>query len=33
LVEDLFQCQEHVYTPSGKTIIQTITLEELANKF
>ena len=33
LVEDLFQCQEHVYTPRGKTIIQTITLEELSNKF
>ncbi len=33
LVEDLFQCQEHVFTPGGKTIIQTITLEELANKF
>ncbi len=33
LVEELFQCPEHVYTPNGKTIIQTITLEELANKF
>ena len=33
LIEDLFQCQEHVYTPSGKTIVQTLTLEEIANKF
>lgn len=33
LIEDLFQCSEHTFTPSGKTIIQTISLEEIANKF
>jgi DNA mismatch repair protein MutL len=33
LVEDLFQCSEHTFTPNGKTIIQTLTLEEIANKF
>ncbi len=33
LVEDLFQCSEHTYTPNGKKIIETITLEEIANKF
>lgn len=33
LIEDLFQCSQHTFTPSGKTIIQTISLEEIANKF
>jgi len=33
LVEDLFQCTEHSYTPSGKKIIQTLSIEEIANKF
>lgn len=33
LVEDLFQCTEHTFTPSGKIIIQTITLDEIATKF
>jgi DNA mismatch repair protein MutL len=33
LIEDLFQCSEHSYTPTGKAIINTITLEEIANKF
>ena len=33
LVEDLFQCSEHTFTPSGKKIIETLTLEEIANKF
>lgn len=33
LVEDLFQCTEHSFTPTGKTILQTITLDEIANKF
>lgn len=33
LVEDLFQCTEHTFTPNGKTILQTITLDEIANKF
>ncbi len=33
LVEDLFQCSEHTFTPSGKKIIETLTIEEIANKF
>lgn len=33
LVEDLFRCTEHTFTPSGKKIIQTITLDEIATKF
>jgi len=33
LVEDLFQCSEHTFTPNGKKIIETITLEEINSKF
>lgn len=33
LVEQLFQCPEHSFTPKGKKIIQTLTLEEIASKF
>lgn len=33
LVEQLFQCQDHSFTPKGKKIIQTITLDEIASKF
>ncbi len=33
LVETLFQSEEHAVTPQGKKIIQTLTLEELAEKF
>lgn len=33
LVEQLFQCTEHSFTPKGKKIIQTLTLEEIATKF
>lgn len=33
LIEDLFQCTEHTFTPSGKTIMKTISMEEITNKF
>lgn len=33
LVERLFQSPEHSFTPSGKKIIESITLEEIATKF
>jgi DNA mismatch repair protein MutL len=33
LVERLFQCPDHSFTPSGKKIIESITLEEIATKF
>ena len=33
LIEDLFQCPEHVFTASGKTIMKTISMEEITNKF
>jgi DNA mismatch repair protein MutL len=32
-VEELFQCEQHSHTPSGKTIMSTLTFEELAKKF
>ena len=32
-IEDLFQCSEHSYTPNGKKIIETISLEEINSKF
>ncbi len=31
LVQNLFQCQEHVYSPSGKLILKTITFDQLEN--
>lgn len=33
LVEQLFQCTEHSFTPRGKKIIQTLTIEEISLKF
>ncbi len=33
LIEDLFACTEHTFTPNGKKIIETISLEEINNKF
>ena len=33
LIDSLFQLEEHAYTPNGKTIISTLSLEELAQKF
>ena len=33
LIEDLFQCPEHMFTPNGKTIMKTISMEEITNKF
>lgn len=33
LIEQLFSCSEHSFTPKGKKIIETITLEEIATKF
>ncbi|MEY4792928.1 MAG: hypothetical protein RIT34_1735, partial [Bacteroidota bacterium] len=33
LVEDLFQCAQHSHTPAGKTIMSTLTFDELAKKF
>lgn len=32
IIEALFQCEEHTYSPSKKRIVSTITLEELAQK-
>jgi len=33
LISDLFQCAEHSFTPNGKTILKTISMEELTNTF
>ncbi|MES2589497.1 MAG: DNA mismatch repair endonuclease MutL [Bacteroidota bacterium] len=33
LVEQLFSCSEHQYSPSGKLILKTISSEELFNQF
>lgn len=33
LVDQLFQCENHSYSPTGKKIMNTITLEEIATKF
>ena len=33
LIEDLFACSEHTFTPNGKKIIETISLEEINEKF
>jgi DNA mismatch repair protein MutL len=33
LISDLFQCTEHSFTPNGKTILKTISMEELTNTF
>jgi DNA mismatch repair protein MutL len=33
LVEQLFQCSEHAHTATGKKIIETLSLEEIAYKF
>ena len=32
LIERLFQCQDHQYSPSGKKIVNTLTIEELKSK-
>ena len=32
-IDQLFNCPEHAHTPNGKKIMQTIPLEEIANKF
>ncbi len=33
LVDRLFQCEEHVYSPGNKKIIETLPLEEIQKKF
>ena len=33
LIDLLFQCEEHAFSPNGKTIISTISLDEIAQKF
>ena len=33
VINDLFQCEEHTYAPSGKLIVSTISIEEIALKF
>jgi hypothetical protein len=33
LIDQLFGCVEHTYSPSGKRIINTISMEEIALKF
>ena len=33
IIEDLFQCEEHTYSPSGKLIVSTLTIDEIAKKF
>lgn len=33
VINDLFQCEEHTYAPSGKLIVSTISIEEIAQKF
>jgi DNA mismatch repair ATPase MutL len=32
LTEQLFSCKEHAYSPGGKKIVETITLNELDSK-
>ena len=32
-IELLFACPEHAFTPSGKKIMQTLTLNEISNRF
>ncbi|MBI1838523.1 MAG: DNA mismatch repair endonuclease MutL [Flavobacteriia bacterium] len=33
LIDQLFNCSEHAFSPNGKKIMQTITLDEIANRF
>ncbi|NBR15326.1 MAG: hypothetical protein EBU01_12235, partial [Crocinitomicaceae bacterium] len=33
LVDQLFQCENHSFSPTGKKIMSTITLDEIATKF
>ena len=33
LIDQLFQCQNHTYSPRNKKIIETISLDEINNKF
>ncbi|MCO4815008.1 MAG: DNA mismatch repair endonuclease MutL [Flavobacteriales bacterium] len=33
LIDQLFQCENHSYSPRNKKIIETITLDEIGNKF
>lgn len=33
LIEQLFQCPDHSYTPSGKAIIKSLSLDEIHQKF
>jgi DNA mismatch repair protein MutL len=33
IIEQLFQCPEHAFTPTGKKIVQTLSFEEIALKF
>lgn len=33
LIDQLFQCENHAYSPSNKKIIETITIDELTKKF
>jgi DNA mismatch repair protein MutL len=32
-IENLFQCEDHQYSPSGKKILSTLTLDEIKSKF
>jgi hypothetical protein len=32
-IENLFQCEDHQFTPSGKKILSTLTLDEIKSKF
>lgn len=32
-IEQLFQCENHMFSPNGKKIIETIHLEDITNKF
>ena len=33
LIEQLFRCAEHMHTPSGKKILETISIDEIAQRF
>lgn len=33
LIEQLFRCTEHMHTPSGRKILETISLDEIAQRF
>ena len=33
IIDQLFQCENHSFSPTGKKILSTLTIEEIAQKF